>query len=131
MTRNTIYDRHVTEYYRHVIGMSPTRHRNVTDTQVVIPQTLDFIDSFLILLLLFPRRSKESVQLKERESAMLLIPAAGRETMSDRASFLRGSLIESQTNTQGVVTILGSFDDRLSHLDAVMRPTQVWNSFLF
>ncbi|KMZ68727.1 Exocyst complex component EXO70A1 [Zostera marina] len=55
---------------------------------------------------------------------MLLIPAAGRETMSDRASFLRGSLIESQTNTQGVVTILGSFDDRLSHLDAVMRPTQ-------
>jgi len=38
---------------------------------------------------------------------------------------LRDSLQKSQGNTEGMVSILGSFDHRLSALEAAMRPTQV------
>jgi exocyst complex protein 7 len=38
---------------------------------------------------------------------------------------LRDSLQKSQGNTDGMVAILGSFDHRLSALEAAMRPTQV------
>ncbi|CAD5195956.1 unnamed protein product [Musa acuminata subsp. malaccensis] len=47
------------------------------------------------------------------------------DTLSRRASLLRESLQKSQSNTESMVTILGSFDHRLSALEAAMRPTQV------
>ncbi|KAG1331738.1 putative Exocyst complex component EXO70A1-like [Cocos nucifera] len=47
------------------------------------------------------------------------------ETLTERAALLRESLQKSQTITDGIVSILGSFDHRLSALEAAMRPTQV------
>ncbi|XP_006662750.1 exocyst complex component EXO70A1-like [Oryza brachyantha] len=47
------------------------------------------------------------------------------EALERRATMLRDSLQRSQGNTEGMVTILGSFDHRLSGLEAAMRPTQV------
>ncbi|XP_038971826.1 exocyst complex component EXO70A1-like [Phoenix dactylifera] len=47
------------------------------------------------------------------------------DTLTERATFLRESLQKSQTITDGSVSILGSFDHRLSALEAAMRPTQV------
>ncbi|XP_026663151.2 exocyst complex component EXO70A1-like isoform X2 [Phoenix dactylifera] len=47
------------------------------------------------------------------------------ETLRQRATLLRESLQKSQTNTDSMVAILGSFDHRLSALEAAMRPTQV------
>lgn len=53
------------------------------------------------------------------------------ETLTEKAAFLRESLQKSQTITDGIVSILGSFDHRLSTLEAVMRPTQVPSLLLF
>ncbi|XP_057977066.1 exocyst complex component EXO70A1 isoform X2 [Malania oleifera] len=47
------------------------------------------------------------------------------ETLSDRAAFMRESLQKSQTITNNMVAILGSFDHRLSALETAMRPTQL------
>ncbi|OAY84677.1 Exocyst complex component EXO70A1 [Ananas comosus] len=47
------------------------------------------------------------------------------DALSRRAGMLRESLQKSQTNTDSMVAILGSFDHRLSALEAAMRPTQV------
>ena len=47
------------------------------------------------------------------------------EALTRRAAMLRDSLQKSQGNTDGMVAILGSFDHRLSALEAAMRPTQV------
>ncbi|OAY67927.1 exocyst complex component EXO70A1-like [Ananas comosus] len=47
------------------------------------------------------------------------------EALTQRAQLLRESLQKSQAIADGVVAILGSFDHRLSALDAAMRPTQV------
>jgi exocyst complex protein 7 len=47
------------------------------------------------------------------------------ETLAQRAALLRESLQKSQSVTDAVVSILGSFDSRLSALDAAMRPIQV------
>lgn len=38
---------------------------------------------------------------------------------------MRDSLEKSQISTDNMVSILGSFDHRLSALDSAMRPTQV------
>lgn len=46
------------------------------------------------------------------------------ETLAERAAFLRESLQKSQSITDGMVAILGSFDHRLSALETAMRPTQ-------
>jgi len=46
------------------------------------------------------------------------------DALSRRAAMLRDSLRRSQGNTDGMVAILGSFDHRLSALEAAMRPTQ-------
>ncbi|KAL6005447.1 hypothetical protein ACLOJK_006014 [Asimina triloba] len=48
----------------------------------------------------------------------------GVESLAERAAFMRESLQKSQTMTDSMVTILGSFDHRLSALEAAMRPTQ-------
>lgn len=52
------------------------------------------------------------------------------QTLSERAAFTRESLQKSQTITDSMVAILGSFDHRLSALETAMRPTQVFLHFL-
>ncbi|MCL7038032.1 hypothetical protein MKW94_027460 [Papaver nudicaule] len=47
------------------------------------------------------------------------------ETLSERSAFMRESLQKSQTITDNMVSILGSFDHRLSALETAMRPTQI------
>ncbi|XP_019076942.1 exocyst complex component EXO70A1 isoform X2 [Vitis vinifera] len=47
------------------------------------------------------------------------------QTLSERAAFTRESLQKSQTITDSMVAILGSFDHRLSALETAMRPTQI------
>lgn len=49
----------------------------------------------------------------------------GVDLLSEKAAMMRESLQKSQTITDNVVTILGSFDHRLSALETAMRPTQV------
>ncbi|KAL0804866.1 hypothetical protein Bca101_097356 [Brassica carinata] len=46
------------------------------------------------------------------------------DLLSERALLMRKSLQKSQTITDNVVSILGSFDSRLSALESAMRPTQ-------
>ncbi|KAJ4979021.1 hypothetical protein NE237_009801 [Protea cynaroides] len=46
-------------------------------------------------------------------------------TLSERAASMRESLQKSHTITDNMVTILGSFDHRLSALETAMRPTQI------
>ncbi|OIW13162.1 hypothetical protein TanjilG_07768 [Lupinus angustifolius] len=47
------------------------------------------------------------------------------ELLSNKAALMRESLQRSQTVTEKVVSIIGSFDHRLSSLETAMRPTQV------
>lgn len=47
------------------------------------------------------------------------------EVVTARAERIRESLQKSQTVTDSMVAILGSFDHRLSALETAMRPTQV------
>ncbi|KAF9597434.1 hypothetical protein IFM89_018880 [Coptis chinensis] len=47
------------------------------------------------------------------------------EGLSERVTFMRESLQKSQTITDNMVSILGSFDHRLSALETAMRPTQI------
>ena len=53
------------------------------------------------------------------------------EALSERAAAIRESLQKSQTSTENMVAILGSFDHRLSALETAMRPTQVNYHFLY
>ncbi|XP_022744484.1 exocyst complex component EXO70A1-like isoform X2 [Durio zibethinus] len=46
------------------------------------------------------------------------------EALRERAALVRESLQKSQTITESMVSILGSFDHRLSALETAMRPTQ-------
>ncbi|KAK9723614.1 hypothetical protein RND81_05G012400 [Saponaria officinalis] len=47
------------------------------------------------------------------------------ETLGERVVFMKESLSKSQIITESMVTILGSFDHRLSSLETAMRPTQI------
>ncbi|KAL3370242.1 hypothetical protein AABB24_007329 [Solanum stoloniferum] len=49
----------------------------------------------------------------------------GVDMLSERARMMRDSLQKSQSITDNVVNILGSFDHRLSALETAMRPTQI------
>lgn len=49
----------------------------------------------------------------------------GVDLLSERAAKMRDSLHKSQSITDNMVSILGSFDHRLSALETAMRPTQV------
>ncbi|XP_054782248.1 exocyst complex component EXO70A1-like [Prosopis cineraria] len=49
----------------------------------------------------------------------------GVDPLSEKAAMMKESLQKSQTITDKVVTILGSFDHRLSALETAMRPTQI------
>lgn len=53
------------------------------------------------------------------------IAMGGTDSLSVKAAMMRESLQKSQTITDNVVTILGSFDHRLSALETAMRPTQI------
>lgn len=53
------------------------------------------------------------------------IRAAGVDNLSDKAAMMRESLQKSQSITDNMVSMLGSFDHRLSALETAMRPTQV------
>ncbi|XP_062091729.1 exocyst complex component EXO70A1-like [Humulus lupulus] len=53
------------------------------------------------------------------------VAAMGADLLSEKAAMMRESLQKSQTITDKVVTILGSFDHRLSALETAMRPTQI------
>ncbi|WOL16049.1 exocyst complex component EXO70A1 [Canna indica] len=50
------------------------------------------------------------------------------DALTERAAFLRDSLQKSRAHTDRMVSMLGSFDHRLSTLEAAMRPTQVRTS---
>ncbi|KAJ7976210.1 Exocyst subunit Exo70 family protein [Quillaja saponaria] len=52
------------------------------------------------------------------------IPQA-MDALREKAAFMRESLHKSQTITDNMVAILGSFDHRLSALETAMRPTQI------
>lgn len=52
------------------------------------------------------------------------------EAFRARAEFLRESLDKSREVTGTMISILGSFDNRLSTLETAMRPTQVSNIVL-
>lgn len=47
------------------------------------------------------------------------------DALRERAATVKESLVKSQTITDNMVGILGSFDYRLSALETAMRPTQV------
>ncbi|XP_027363887.1 exocyst complex component EXO70A1-like isoform X1 [Abrus precatorius] len=51
--------------------------------------------------------------------------ASGDSMLREKALAMRESLERSQTITDDVVSILGSFDHRLSALETAMRPTQI------
>lgn len=55
----------------------------------------------------------------------VLTTGMGGDSLSLKAAMMRESLQKSQTITDSVVSILGSFDHRLSALETAMRPTQV------
>ncbi|KAL0401436.1 UNVERIFIED_CONTAM: Exocyst complex component EXO70A1 [Sesamum latifolium] len=47
------------------------------------------------------------------------------DMLSERAAQMREALVKSQSITDNMVSILGSFDHRLSALETAMRPTQI------
>jgi len=49
----------------------------------------------------------------------------GMEALSRQVSALREALEQSEENTQGMVAALGSFDSRVSAIEASIRPAQV------
>lgn len=52
-------------------------------------------------------------------------PTMGADMLSEKAAMMRESLHKSQSATDNMVSMLGSFDHRLSALETAMRPTQV------
>lgn len=71
----------------------------------------------IFLILIQKKKKKREIEREEDEAAM--------EALRERAAFVRESLQKSQTITDSMVSILGSFDYRLSALETAMRPTQV------
>ncbi|XP_061354648.1 exocyst complex component EXO70A1-like [Gastrolobium bilobum] len=72
--------------------------------------------------LLFSCISKNKNKEKTKNMGMAV---AGVDLLSEKALAMRESLQKSQTITDNVVSILGSFDHRLSALETAMRPTQI------
>ncbi|KAJ8900002.1 hypothetical protein K2173_024113 [Erythroxylum novogranatense] len=55
----------------------------------------------------------------------MVVVVTAMDSLSERAAKMREALQKSQTITDNVVSILGSFDSRLSALETAMRPTQI------
>lgn len=53
--------------------------------------------------------------------------AMASDVLSEKAAMMRESLLKSQSATDNMVSMLGSFDHRLSALETAMRPTQVYS----
>lgn len=70
-------------------------------------------------------QSKKKKANRRRRRKMGVSVVVGMDSLSDRAATMREALQKSQTITDNVVSILGSFDSRLSALETAMRPTQV------
>ncbi|KAL8090212.1 hypothetical protein AgCh_039618 [Apium graveolens] len=51
--------------------------------------------------------------------------AMASDVLSEKAAMMRESLLKSQSATDNMVSMLGSFDHRLSALETAMRPTQI------
>lgn len=51
--------------------------------------------------------------------------AVGVDRLSHKVTLMRESLQKSQSITNNMVSMLGSFDHRLSALETAMHPTQV------
>jgi hypothetical protein len=75
--------------------------------------------------------SHSQTQTRENDRKLIIkksftmgIPQA-MVALKERAAFVKDSLHRSQTITDNMVSILGSFDHRLSALETAMRPTQV------
>ncbi|KAL6130245.1 hypothetical protein ACLB2K_068626 [Fragaria x ananassa] len=62
---------------------------------------------------------------KRREFLRKKQKKMGGDSLSVRAAMMRKSLQKSQSITDDVVSVLGSFDHRLSALETAMRPTQI------
>lgn len=56
--------------------------------------------------------------------------AMASDVLSEKAAMMRESLLKSQSATDNMVSMLGSFDHRLSALETAMRPTQVYSRIL-
>jgi hypothetical protein len=80
----------------------------------------------LSLSTLFEKKRK-----KKKKKKKMGVAVVGTDSLSERAAKMRESLQKSQTITDNVVSILGSFDHRLSVLEAAMRPTQVRRLTIF
>jgi hypothetical protein len=68
---------------------------------------------------------EEEEEEEEEERRRMGVAVVGTDSLRERAAKMRESLQKSQTITDSVVSILGSFDHRLSVLETAMRPTQV------
>ncbi|KAK6156239.1 hypothetical protein DH2020_010487 [Rehmannia glutinosa] len=68
------------------------------------------------------KRNGNSGEKKRRRSWRR---CGGVDMLSDRAAQMREALVKSQSITDNMVSILGSFDHRLSALETAMRPTQI------
>ncbi|KAJ6317301.1 hypothetical protein OIU76_012939 [Salix suchowensis] len=55
----------------------------------------------------------------------MVVAVSGMDSLGERAAKMKEALQKSQTITDSVVSILGSFDSRLSVLETAMRPTQI------
>ncbi|THG19671.1 hypothetical protein TEA_024684 [Camellia sinensis var. sinensis] len=73
------------------------------------------------------RTVKQNSVERERENCggEMGVPTVGIDVLSDRAAMMRESLLKSQSITDSAVSVLGSFDHRLSALETAMRPTQI------
>ncbi|KAK3020411.1 hypothetical protein RJ639_045716 [Escallonia herrerae] len=60
-----------------------------------------------------------------RTGAPTTVGGGGADVLSEKAAMMRESLQKSQSFTDNMVSILGSFDHRLSALETAMRPTQI------
>lgn len=81
---------------------------------------------FLFFYLQWSRTNRGGAEEDEEHKPKMGVPATlGDDFLRERAAKMRESLQKSQTITDNVVSILGSFDHRLSALETAMRPTQV------
>ncbi|CAI9759829.1 unnamed protein product [Fraxinus pennsylvanica] len=60
-----------------------------------------------------------------RTAATATFGGGGADMLSERATKMREALQKSESITDKMVSILGSFDHRLSALETAMRPTQI------
>ena len=63
--------------------------------------------------------------IKQSGRPSMGVPVMASDSPSERAAMIRESLQKSQTIIDSIISIMGSFNHRLSALETAMRPTQV------